>query len=316
VTLDDAEVRQLCRIRDAGTIAAAAVGLDAHALMLVRDATLSELSQMVDAGQRARHNLMENAVGLVHSMIRQLGIQADRADVFQDGMLAVADAVDAFDPDKGRFSSFMWPHIRGAVLHAIATDSGRLDLTSGQARDRARVMTEVRHRYGDGASVTTRDLAAALTMSEARVDAALAYRPHVPLPDPSRGGADVAAPELDAGDSLGVPLERYVGMLPSRERALVELLYGFTGTRHTGAEIADLLRCSPSTVGRLRDQAVGHLHELLSHFDQADAQRPSSREAARSAEGAAPSPPRSGPGAASQASSPLAAGGPDLSRPI
>lgn len=85
---------------------------------------------------------MQNAVGLVHSMIRQLGIQGERADVFEEGMLAVAGAVDAFDAERGRFSSFMWPHIRGAVLHAIETDSGRLHLSAGQAPDRARVMTK------------------------------------------------------------------------------------------------------------------------------------------------------------------------------
>lgn len=274
MTLDDGQVRELCRARDAGTIAAAALSRDDRSLALVRGATSTELEQLAEAGDRARQELMEKAVGLVRFMIRQMGIQADRDDVFQDGMLAVARAVDAYDPDRGSFSTFMWPHIRGAMLHAIATDSGRLHLTAAQARDRARVLTQMGAEAAAGAAMTSGDLAAALDMSEARVEAALAYRPHAPLPDPGQGGVDVALPDRSVEDRVDVPLDRYIGMLPGRERTLVELLYGFTGSRHTCAEVAGLLRCSLRTVDRLRGQAVEHLLELLDHFEDGAGPQP------------------------------------------
>ena len=263
--LDDDQVRDLCRIRDAG-IVAAALSESTQARALVGDANASELSQLVEAGVGARHLLIENGVGLVRFIIGQMRFPADWADVFQEGMLAVVKAVDSFDPDRGSFSGFMWPHIRGAVLKAMSTDSGRLHLTAGQARDRVLVMSELDHRQAVGSSATRADLAAALNISEARVDRALAFRPHAPLPDPLQGGVDLADGELRAGDPAAVPIDRFVGMLPARERDLMQMMYGFSGAPRTSSQIAEEMGCSTRTVDRLRNEAHQHLRELLDHF--------------------------------------------------
>ena len=66
-----------------------------------------------------------------------------------------------------------------------------------------------------------------------------------------------------------MPIERFVGMLPTRERNLMQLIYGFSGPPHTSAQIAATMGCSLRTVDRLRHEAQQHLRELLDHFGDA-----------------------------------------------
>jgi len=151
----------------------------------------------------------------------------------------------------------------------MSTDSGQLYLTAGQARDRVLVMSELGHRRAVGASATSTDLAAALNISQARVDRALAFRPNTPLPDPLQGGVDVADGGPRASDAAAVPIDRFVGMLPVKERHLVQMMYGFSGAPRTSSQIAEAMCCSTRTVDRLRHEAHQHLRELLDHFGDA-----------------------------------------------
>lgn len=266
--LDEGQVHDLCRIRDAGLVASAALDDNDQARHLVHDANATELVQLVQAGVDARHALVENGVGLVRFIITQTGFAGDRADVFQEGMLAVVKAVDSYDPDRGAFATFMWPHIRGAVLKSMATDAGRLHLTAAQARDRVAVLRELNLRQTVGPSDASTDLATALNISQARVDRALAFRPHAPLPDPLHGGEDIAD-RAPIEEPSTAPIERFVGMLPTRERNLMQLMYGFSGPPHTSAQISKAMGCSLRTVDRLRRDAQQHLRELLDHFGDA-----------------------------------------------
>ena len=268
MTLDATQVRELCRARDAGIIAEAALRGSDHAQALTTAANPRELGQLVEAGVDARHQLVDNGIGLVKFVIAKTNYHGDWTDVFQEGVLAVVKAVDRYDPDRGAFSTFMWPHIKGAVLTAMATDTMRLHLTPRQARDRASVLTEISRREAAGLPATRADLASALSLSEARVTRAMTYRPHAPLGDPLRGGQDFADPRPGlSGDT--VPVERYVAMLPPNERNLLELLYGLNGQApRTIPQIAATLGCSTSTAHRLQDQSHQHLHELLDHFGE------------------------------------------------
>jgi len=82
-----------------------------------------------------------------------------------------------------------------------------------------------------------------------------------------------------------VPIERFVGMLPTRERDLMQLMYGFSGPPHTSAQIAEAMGCSLRTVDRLRHEARQHLRELFDHFgdtpDTAQSRSHSQRVSAR-----------------------------------
>ncbi len=282
MTLDADQVRELCRDRDAGIIADAALRGSDHAQSLTVGANLRELGQLVQAGVDARHQLVDNGIGLVKFIIAKTNYHGDWSDVFQEGVLAVVKAVERYDPDRGAFSTFMWPHIRGAVLTAMATDTMRLHLTPRQARDRASVLTEISRREAAGLSATRADLAAALSLSDERVSRALAYRPHAPLADPLRGGQDIADPRPGTNSDT-VPVERYVAMLPPNERHLLELLYGLSGrTPRTIPQIAATLGCSTSTAHRLQDQSHQHLHELLDHFGESTGQHTVDRDSIRS----------------------------------
>jgi RNA polymerase nonessential primary-like sigma factor len=273
MTLDTERVRELCRIRDAGIIADAALRGTDHAQALTVGASPRELGQLVEAGVDARHQLVDNGIGLVKFVIARTNYHGDWTDVFQEGVLAVVKAVDRYDPDRGAFSTFMWPHIKGAVLTAMATDTMRLHLTPRQARDRATVLTEMSRREAAGLPATRADLASALNISEERLTRALAYRPHAPLGDPLRGGQDFADPR-PVSSSETLPVERYVAMLPPTERSVIELLYGLNGQApRTLPQVATTLGCSRSTAHRLQDQSHRHLHELLVHFGESTSDR-------------------------------------------
>jgi RNA polymerase sigma factor (sigma-70 family) len=282
MTLDSDAVRELCRARDAGIIAEAALRGSDHAQALTTAANLRELGQLVEAGVDARHQLVDNGIGLVKFVIAKANYHGDWTDVFQEGVLAVVKAVDRYDPDRGAFSTFMWPHIKGAVLNAMATDTMRLHLTPRQARDRASVLTEISRREADGLPATRADLASALGLSEARVTRAMAYRPHAPLGDPLRGGQDIANPGPGSSREA-IPVERYVAMLPPNEGNLLELLYGLNGQApRTIPQIAATLGCSTSTAHRLQDQSHQHLHELLDHFGESTGRHAVGRDSIRS----------------------------------
>lgn len=268
MNLDTDQVRELCRARDAGIIADAALRGRDDAQALTAAANPRELGQLVEAGVEARHQLVANGIGLVKFIIAKNNYHGDWTDIFQEGVLAVVKAVDRYDPDRGAYSTYMWPHINGAVITTMATDTMRLHLTPRQARDRASVLTEISRREAAGLPATTADLASALSLSDERVGRALAYRPHAPLGDPLSGGQDFADPRPDnSGDA--VPVARYVAMLPPNERDLLEQFYGLNGEApRTIPQIAATLGCSTSTAHRLQDQSHQHLHELLDHFGE------------------------------------------------
>ena len=162
----------------------------------------------------------------------------------------------------------MFSHVAPHPRRGPQVDAGRLHLTAAQARDRVSVLRELNLRQTRGPSATGTDLATTLNMSQARVDRALAFRPHAPLPDPLHGGEDIAD-RAPGEQSPTVPIERFVGMLPTRERDLMQLMYGFSGPPHTSAQIAEAMGCSLRTVDRFRHEAQQHLRELLDHFGDA-----------------------------------------------
>jgi len=62
---------------------------------------------------------------IVHSLVRQyvhvlyLGLGIERADLIQEGALALVSAYNRFDPSRGTFQSFAYACVRGAILDYI-----------------------------------------------------------------------------------------------------------------------------------------------------------------------------------------------------
>lgn len=68
---------------------------------------------------------------LVANMERKQLLQIDTEDARQEGMLAVGNYLDLFDPSKGSFSSYMWSACRGAILQA-----NKADISKGTSKER------------------------------------------------------------------------------------------------------------------------------------------------------------------------------------
>ena len=99
---------------------------------------------------------------------------------------------------------------------------------------------------------------------------ALSYQPHTSLNTPD-GPIDVTDPRsqkpFEAVTNLDITT--YLGMLPARERTALTLAYGLDGNEPKAHhEIAQQLRCSPSTACRLVGAAQQHLRTLIDRFDK------------------------------------------------
>jgi RNA polymerase sigma factor (sigma-70 family) len=63
---------------------------------------------------------LESNLGLIHKAVATVSMpEAFREDAFQEAAVAFLRHYASFDPARGRLSTFMWPHLRGAVTHFL-----------------------------------------------------------------------------------------------------------------------------------------------------------------------------------------------------
>ena len=93
-----------------------------------------QLALLVREGDRgARNRLVEANVALVAHLARRLrpaSSHVAHADLVQEGVLGLMQAVERFDPDRGhRFSTYATWWIRGSILRALRAAPAQLSLT-------------------------------------------------------------------------------------------------------------------------------------------------------------------------------------------
>jgi RNA polymerase sigma-B factor len=228
-----------------------------------------------ESGDRAvRNELVEAHRGLAASIAndyRGRGVELD--DLMQIAMLGTLKAVERFDPDRGiPFSSFASRTVNGeikryfrdrtwAVRPPRSAQERHLDLR----RARAALSTRL------GRPPTVLELAAELDISADQVldalEAGLAYR--ATSLDARRQGDDDHSSLADRlpGDDvpsrpveLRVLVDQLLGMLPSREAAIMRLRFY---DELTQSEIADRLGISQMHVSRLMRRCLKTLREVL-----------------------------------------------------
>ncbi|MDR1387122.1 MAG: sigma-70 family RNA polymerase sigma factor [Propionibacteriaceae bacterium] len=128
IRLSAADERRLARQIEAGLLAAAAledrrqptdptpdlpppVGLAAVAAQ----ASAAELEALVEQGQRARRTMTLANIGLVRVIVRDCARPGTWSDLFQDGCLALEQAVMRFDYERGRLGPYAAVWIRQAL---------------------------------------------------------------------------------------------------------------------------------------------------------------------------------------------------------
>jgi len=93
--------------------------------------TPEELQTLVEDGAAALNRLVEANAGLVGVIVNHV-VHGSRhgQDYMQEGVVALTDAVERFDPDLGKFATYAAPYIRGAVLNLLSARGGELHLNS------------------------------------------------------------------------------------------------------------------------------------------------------------------------------------------
>jgi len=92
------------------------------------------LALLVREGDRgARNRLVEANVALVAHLARRMrpaSAHVSHADLVQEGVLGLMQAVERFDPDRGhRFSTYATWWIRGSILRALRAAPAQVSLT-------------------------------------------------------------------------------------------------------------------------------------------------------------------------------------------
>ena len=251
-------------------------------------ATNAKLWLSYQAGnQTARDRLLEEHLGLVHHVARQvsrtLAVRADFDELVSAGTIGLMTALEGFDASRGlAFSTFAAPRIRGAILD----DLRKQDHVPRSIRRKTREISAARESYQrrHGCAPEDRELAEQLgvdleTLWRWQADTEGAH--HVPL-DRAAGDQDHTTPapaevltrETDNGVEEALTHEQEVAhltqailRLKEQERVVLSLYYFEELKLH---EIAKVLELTESRVSQIRSKALSRLRVVLAPLRERD----------------------------------------------
>ncbi len=237
----------------------------------------TQLWQSYHAGnQSARDRLLEDHLGLVHHVARQvsrtLAVRADFDELVSAGTIGLMTALEGFDASRGlAFSTFAAPRIRGAILDELR----KQDHVPRSIRRKTRDMSAAREAWMrmHGRAPEDRQLAEQLgidmdTLWRWQADVEGAH--HMPL-DRAPGDRENNAPtpadmlpsceESEIEDSLTheqevAHLKHAILRLKDQERVVLSLYYFEELKLH---EIAKVLELTESRVSQIRSKALSKL---------------------------------------------------------
>ena len=282
MNLTDEQVRDLCERRDVGVMAAAATTQPAAA-SLVKDVPADQLRMLIDDGIQARNTLVEANTGRAAKIVnRTVRDERHRQDYLQESMLALINAADRYDPNRGAsLATYAYPHIKGAVLNLMNTRGGDLHISDSQARAKELVRAATDRLTAAGIPTGTAGVAEHLGKTEEWVRRYENYRRPRPLSSADLGELQIpdaaAQQQVDAVNDKS--MVRYLAMLPDEERIALELVHGFEGEPHTLVAASEIMGVSVSTVTRRIASGHANLGRLTEHFDQLLSERQRYRQA-------------------------------------
>ncbi|MGB2766518.1 MAG: sigma-70 family RNA polymerase sigma factor [Propionicimonas sp.] len=231
-------------------------------------ASSDELRRLEAEGHLAwQHFLLAN-VRLVWREVRRCGRGSGLSDeeLFQEGFLALAGALQRFDHTRARFSTFATPRLRQHLSAVAASRLGGLGIPMGRAvelRHANRLAAELAQELGRPPAVA--ELAQALGRSPGHVALLLSHRPPVPLDGQLEVVGALASfdpPSEETEDERGV-----VGVLAGLaldEHQVLAFRFGFIdGESHTCREVAARLGTSVSSVRRIEQRALANVRRRL-----------------------------------------------------
>lgn len=262
------EERDLARQIEAGVMAEHLLASGARPV----PATPEELRAIAEAGARAWHRFLMANLRLVWKLAgreaRCSGLPV--AELFQEGFVALAGALQRYDADRGRFSTFATIRVRQHLAEVAASRFGEVALPPGRAL-RLRRARGLEAALGQewGRNVGTAELAAELGQPTAATRRLLGYRTPVAMDAVTDGFvvAEARPHDLDAA-IYGRQLRRLLHQLEPEQARVLALRYGFvTGEPLDLALIAEQLGLSLSTARRLEKRALAALRPLARALD-------------------------------------------------
>lgn len=270
MTLTSDEIQDLCRRRDAGVVAAAASSNPASAA-LVKGATQEEIRLLIRDGIEARNTIVEANVGLVGWIVNtNVSSGHHHKDFMQEGLTALVEAVDRWDPSRSALATYATPSIRGAVLALLNTHGGDLHLTAFQARSRRQVQVRMDQLKAAGKPASPADVARGLGKTEEWVRSYAAYEQPRTLTPTGDHAVDIpdATTEERVEAIRTAPIARYLEMLPDHERTALELVHGFTGEPHNMTQAGVVMGVPGKVVSQYVKSGHVHVEALMARFDQ------------------------------------------------
>jgi RNA polymerase primary sigma factor/RNA polymerase nonessential primary-like sigma factor len=271
IPLPAADLTHADEVALATAIEAGLLAAEARARQSRPDATPAELIMLEELGARAAQRFVEANLRLVAMVSRREAARTGMAqgDLFQEGCLGLLEAVRRYDHRLGlRFATYALHWIRAYVGALSANRGGDLNLPAGRA-ERARELRGLHSRLVQrlGREATIGELAVEAGRRDDWVARLLAHEPNRSLDDPAQRLPDVvdagAAADLETVLDTGIPGRELLSRLNPRQRAVIELRYGFVdGRAHSFNEVAQRLGLPASTVRRHEAAALEALRGI------------------------------------------------------
>jgi RNA polymerase sigma factor (sigma-70 family) len=259
--------QQLARRIDAGVLAAHLLAGGDRPVA----ATSEELTVLVEAGRQAWDDFLLANLGLVWNLVRRetgrAGVPID--DLFQEGFVALAGALQRFDPERGRFSTFATVRVRQRLSEAAASRLGALALPASRAlqlRQARGVEGVLAQEFGR--SIELAELAEALGRPVEWTRQLLGHRPPSSL-NPADDGPATTDTVPDPDQAIYArQVRRVLRRIDSEQAEVLALRYGLaTGEPVDVAGVAARLGLSTSTVRRLESRGLAALRAVAGQVD-------------------------------------------------
>ncbi len=219
---------------------------------------------------------------------RYRGCGLSLQDLIEEGNIGLIQAAKRFDPShQVKFITYAVWWIRQAIMHSLAEQSGTVKLPVKQVGK----VFKGNKSYSNlsqtlGREPTQTELARDLNISESDYESVMrAYRTHVSLDTPLKPGEDTPYLELlEKRDlipyddqimkqELNTKVNQLLKDLPTREKNILRMRFGFDGEAQTLEEIGEKIGLSRERVRQIEKRAKTRLknkYKSSSFFDSAD----------------------------------------------
>jgi RNA polymerase sigma factor (sigma-70 family) len=254
--------RRLARAIEAGVLAEHLLATGERPV----PATDAELAELAAEGRRCWQEFLLANVRLVWKLAgrqaRRSGLGLD--DLFQEGFVALAGALQRFDPGRGRFSTYASTRIEQHLCAVVAARLGDMSLPASRAirlRRAQALAGALAQEYGRTVSVA--ELAAGLDRSPDWTRRLIGHRAPLSL-DAVADGEFSDPRQGDPEDRVfAAQVRRLLFRLPADQAELLRFRTGLAGEPLSLVEAARRLRISPSSAKRLERAALAALRSMI-----------------------------------------------------